>query len=100
MGVCGIHTEENCAEGTAIIAADLFSSDMEHLNEVYQSSSPEVKRKLPGLIDKFYLLVNSEAQSGNIDKLDLTLDSLRALFLEKLTLPTALAVGSVRRSPA
>lgn len=83
VSVCGIHTEENCAAGTAIIAADLFSSDIEQLNEVYQSSSPEVKGKLAALIYKFYLLVNSDAQDGNIDKLDLTLDSLRALFLEK-----------------
>lgn len=29
VSVCGIHTEENCAAGTAIIAADLFSSDIE-----------------------------------------------------------------------
>lgn len=84
VSVCGIHTAENCAAGTAIIAADLFSSDIEQLNEVYQSSSPEVKSKLAALIDKFYLLVNSDAQDGNIDKLDLTLDSLRALFLEKV----------------
>lgn len=84
VSVCGIHAEENCADGTAIVAADLFSSDMEHLNEVYQSSSPEVKSKLAALIDKLYLLVNSDAQGGNVDKLDLTLDSLRALFLERV----------------
>lgn len=84
VSVCGIHTEENCAAGTAIIAEDLFSSDMEHLNEVYRSASPEVQNKLAALIDKFYLLVNSDAQDGNIDKLNLTLDNLRALFLEKV----------------
>lgn len=84
VSACGIHTEENCAVGTAIIAADLFSSDMEHLNEVYRSASPEVQNKLAALIDKFYLLINSDAQDGNIDKLDLTLDSLRTLFLEKV----------------
>ena len=57
---------------------------MEHLNEVYRSASPEVQSKLAALIDKFYLLVNSDAQDGNIDKLDLTLDSLHTLFLEKV----------------
>ncbi len=84
VNVCGIHTEENCAVGTAIIATDLFSSDMEHLNEVYRSASPEVQSRLAALIDKFYLLVNSDAQGGYIDKLNLTLDSLRALFLDKV----------------
>ena len=84
VSVCGIHTEESCAAGTAIIAADLFSSDMEYLNEVYRSASPEVQSKLAALIDKFYLLVNSDARDGNIDKLDLTLDNLRALFLERV----------------
>lgn len=84
VSVCGIHTEENCAAGTAIIAADLFSSDMEHLNEVYRSASPEVQSKLAALMDKFYLLVNSDARDGNIDKLDLTLGSLRAFFLDKV----------------
>ena len=38
VSVYGIHTEENCTAGTAIIAADLFSSDMEHLNEVYPAT--------------------------------------------------------------
>ena len=84
VSVCGIHTEENCTAGTAIIAADLFSSDMERLNEVYRSASPDVQSKLAALIDKFYLLINSDARDGNIDKLDLTLDNLRALFMDKV----------------
>ena len=84
VNICGIHMEEKCAAGTTIIADDLFSSDMEYLNEVYHSASPEVQRRLAALIDKFYLLVNSDAQDGNIDKLDLTLDKLRALFMDKV----------------
>ena len=51
--VCGIHSEENVAVGTAIISGDLFSSDVEHLNEVYHAASPAVQTKLATLMDKF-----------------------------------------------
>ena len=82
--VCGIHTEENTAIGTAIISGDLFSSDMEHLNEVYHAASPAVQSKLAALMDKFYLLVNSDAQSEKLEKLDATLAQLRTLFMDRV----------------
>lgn len=82
--VCGIHTVENVAVGTAIISGDLFSSDVEHLNEVYHAASPAVQTKLAALMDKFYLLVNSDAQNENLEKLDATLDQLRTLFMERV----------------
>lgn len=84
VSVCGIHTEENCAAGSAVIAADCFFTDMEYLNEEYRAASLEVQNILAALIDKFYLLVSSDAQNGNIDKLNLTLDSLNTLFLKKV----------------
>lgn len=84
VSVCGIYADEPRAVGSSIIAADLFSSDMENLNEVYRSSSPEVQSRLAALIDKFHLLVARDVQDGNIDELDLTLDSLRTFFLEKV----------------
>ena len=82
--VYGIHTEENTAAVTAIISTDLFSSDMEYLNEIYHAASPAVQSKLAALMDKFYLLVNGDAKSENLEKLDATLAQLRTLFIERV----------------
>lgn len=84
VNVCGIHMEENCAVGTARMADDLFSSDMEHLNEIYRSASPEVQNRLASLIDQFYLLVNSDARTANIAKLDASLENLHKLFMNNI----------------
>ena len=84
VNVCGIYMEENCAAGTARIADDLFSSDMEHLSEIYQSVSPEVQSRLASLIDQFYLLVNSDARAANIARLDTSLENLHKLFMNNV----------------
>lgn len=84
VNVCGIHMEENCAVGAARMADDLFSSDMEYLNEIYRSASPEVQNRLASLIDQFYLLVNSDARTANIAKLDASLEKLHKLFMNNI----------------
>lgn len=76
--------EEGCAAGTAKMANDLFLSDMEHLNEIYHSASPEVQNRLASLIDQFYLLVNRDTRTANIAKLDASLENLRKLFMNKV----------------
>ena len=83
--ICGIHAGANQATGSAIIAGDLFSSDMNHLEEIYNSSSPAVQNKLAALIDKFYLLVNHDAKAEKLDKLDSTLEQLQTIFMERVT---------------
>lgn len=82
--VYGVHAEENVAVGTAIISNDLFSADMEHLDKIYRTSSPAVQNKLAALMDKFYLLVNHDAQSENLEKLDETLKQFRVLFMDRV----------------
>lgn len=82
--VCGVHMEEGCAAGTAEMANDLFLSDMEHLNEIYHSASPEVQNRLASLIDQFYLLVNNDARTANAAKLDASLENLHKLFMNKV----------------
>lgn len=84
IGVCGIHIEENRAVGTAIIADNLFSLDMTYLDEIYRSASPEVQSKLAALIDVFYLLVNRDSQDGNVECLDVVLETLDNLFKDKV----------------
>lgn len=84
VNVCGIHMEENYAAETARRADDLFLSDMEHLNEIYRSASPDVQNRLASFIDQFYLLVNSDARTANIAKLDASLENLHKLFINNV----------------
>ena len=84
VDVCGIHTDAAVATGTSIIASDLFSADFEQLNKLYSAASPEVKMRLAALIDKFYLLVNSDTQNGDLNRLETTLEELNNLFLTKV----------------
>lgn len=76
--VCGIHSEG------AATAANLFFADLEHLDNIYRTSSPEVQIQLADLIDKIYLLVNHDTRPENSDKLALTLDRLQALFWDNV----------------
>ena len=82
--VCGIHSEGAVTAEAAITAANLFFADMERLDKIYRSSSPEVQIQLANLIDKFYILVNSDAIAENSDNLALTLERMEALFWEHL----------------
>lgn len=84
VAICGIHAGANQATDSAITAGDLFSSDMDHLEEIYNSSSSAVQNKLAALMDKFYLLINYDARAENLDKLDATLEQLRTIFMEKV----------------
>ena len=78
VSVCGIHSEES------VTAANLFFADLEHLDNIYRASSPEVQIQLADLIDKIYLLVNHDSRPENSDKLALTLDRLQALFWDNV----------------
>ena len=82
--ICGIHAGANQATGSAIIAGDLFSADIDHLEDIYNSSSSSVQNKLAALMDKFYLLVNHDAKAEKLDKLDSTLEQLQTIFMERV----------------
>lgn len=84
VDVCGIHADAAVATGTSIIASDLVSADLEQLTKLYNAASPEAKMRLAALIDKFYLLVNSDAQNGDLNRLETTLEELNNLFLTKV----------------
>ena len=84
VDVCGIYAETTVATGTSIIASDLFYADLEQLNKLYSDASPEVKAKLAALMDKFYLLVNSDAKNSDLNRLETTLEQLNNLFLTKV----------------
>lgn len=82
--IYGIHKTEYRIDRTVAVLGTRYFDDMKCLDEIYYSSSPEVKRKLEALVDKFYLLVNRDAKSENLDSLDATLDKMNAIFLEKI----------------
>ena len=84
VDVCGIYAETTVATGTSIIASDLFSADLEQLSKLYSDASPELKARLAALMDKFYLLVNSDAKNSDLNRLETTLDQLNNLFLTKV----------------
>lgn len=82
--IYGIHKEEYRIDRTVAVLETLYFDDMKCLDEIYYSSSPEVRCKLEALTDKFYLLINRDAKSGNIDNLNATLEKMNAIFLKKI----------------
>lgn len=85
VDLCGVYIDEPLAAGSIVNVEDLFSSDLENLCEIYNSSPSDVKILLASIVDAFYLLINSDARNGEIERLNKTKFYFRELFYKKNT---------------
>jgi len=76
---------ETVAEvGSVNSAGAVFVQDMAQLDDIYRKASPEVKKLLATMLDKLYLLVNTDAKNENMEALQNTAEKLREIFIEKV----------------
>lgn len=61
-----------------------FQVDMDNLTTTYKNASPEAKQMMESIIDKVFLLINSDVVNGKIDKLNEVNAVLDALYLRRV----------------
>ena len=71
--------------GSLSFGHHVVSSDLKEIKKLYFSSDPTVQGELVGLIDKFFLLIFTDVQNGDISKLSATRECLNKLFWDKVT---------------
>ena len=64
---------------------EVFLSDLEQLTRLYRTASPEMKEKMGALLDKVYLLVDSAANSDDMEKITAIKEMLDQLFYQDIT---------------
>lgn len=80
----GIYTQDGKCKNTAQMSSTVFYADIDHLSEVFNSATPEVKEQMASLLDTLYLLIYHDSMDGAVDSLDTTRKKLRTIFFEKV----------------
>jgi len=84
VSVNSLHSNSSIEVETLNRAATVFHEDIAELNNLYRAATPEVQKLLAAMIDKFFLLVHTDAQKGDSQKLESTKEQLGAMVNEKI----------------